>query len=73
MFLMFKKFFFYWGIVVLQCCISFYCTAKWTSMCYSRFLLVIYFIHTSVYMSIHLMSSFTLKTEILVLESSLIL
>ena len=24
------SFFFYWGIVVLQCCVSFYYTAKWS-------------------------------------------
>ena len=34
----FKSFFyllFYWGIVVLQYCVSFYCTAKWSSLCYT--------------------------------------
>ena len=70
---------FYWRIVALHCCVSFYCTAKWIShmytyipsfwisfpfrspqswvefpMVYSRFSLVIYFIHSisDVYMSI---------------------
>ena len=38
-------------MVVLQCCVSFYCTAEFPVL-YSRFLLVIYFIHISVYMSI---------------------
>ena len=28
-------FFFNWGIVVLQCCVSFYSTAKWSSLCYT--------------------------------------
>ena len=27
--------YFDWGIVVLQCCVSFYCTAKWRSLCYT--------------------------------------
>ena len=27
--------FFNWGIVVLQRCVSFYCTAKWSSLCYT--------------------------------------
>ena len=26
---------FYWGIVAFQCCISFYCTAKWISYTYT--------------------------------------
>ena len=42
---------FNWGIVVLQCCVSFYRTVKFPVL-YSRFLLVTYFIHISVYMSI---------------------
>ena len=29
----FFPFFSYWGRVVLQCCVSFYCTAKWSSLC----------------------------------------
>ena len=28
-------FFVNWGIVVLQCCVSFYCAAKWSSLCYT--------------------------------------
>ena len=43
--------YFYWDIVVLKCCVSFYCTVEFPVL-YSRFLLVIYFIHISVYMSI---------------------
>ena len=31
---LFKKFYFYWRIVALQSCISFYCTAKWISYAY---------------------------------------
>ena len=47
-------FFFFWGIVVLQCCVSFHCQRSEVEfpVLYSRFSLVIYFIHVSVYMSI---------------------
>ena len=54
--------FFYWNFVALQCCLSFHCTSEWIScsperwvefpMQYSRFSLVIYFIHSCVYVSI---------------------
>ena len=32
---LFFFFFFNWGIVLLQCCVSFYCTEKWSSPCYT--------------------------------------
>ena len=34
-FFLFFLFSFNWGIVVLQCCVSFYCTVKWNSLCYT--------------------------------------
>ena len=51
--------FFYWGIVVLQCCVTFYCTVEFPVL-YIRFSLVIYFIHISVYMSVTISQFFPL-------------
>ena len=46
--------FFGGGIVVLQCCVSFYSTEKWSRVpcAIQPFTFVIYFMHISVYMSI---------------------
>ena len=36
---------FYWCIVILQCCVIFYCTVKWSSLCYiacSCYLTILY-------------------------------
>ena len=50
-FLFFK---FYWGIIVLQWCVSFYCTAKWgrVSCAIQQVLISYLFIHITVYMPI---------------------
>ena len=50
-----KKFFFYGSVVDLQCCVAFWCTAKWFRYIYT---------HTHIYIHFHILRKVSLNEEI---------